>query len=126
MSSRLILEATEDTPAVVFDREANIFKLSGRSYPENVLTFFEPIMNWLKIYTEQPNLQTNLEVDLEYINSGSVKMVFNMLYLIEAIAEKGNEARITWCYRAGDELMQQKGEEFQKFLDVHVELVERK
>lgn len=125
MPENLILEETEDTPAIKFNREAGVFKISGRSYPENAAQFFKPIISWLEIYSANPNPATVFEVDLEYVNSGSVKQVFNMLFIIEDIMETGNEAKIIWCYRKGDELMQQKGEEFQKFLQVEVELQAR-
>ena len=125
MSDNLIREGTEDTPSIEFNRNSSVFKISGRSYPENAREFYEPVLNWLADYSESPNPTTHFEVDLEYVNSGSVKEVFKMLYIIEDIMETGNGAKIIWCYKNGDELMLQKGLEFQKFLQVPVELVER-
>ena len=125
MSESLIQEGTEDTPKIQLDPQADVFKISGRSYPENAREFYAPILSWLENYSKSPNSKTNFEVDLEYVNSGSVKEVFKMLYAVEDIMESGNEAKITWCYKAGDELMHQKGLEFQRFLEVPVELVER-
>ena len=69
-------------------------------------------------YTENGNFEINGQ-------TFSVKEVFKILYAVEDIMESGNEAKITWCYKAGDELMYQKGLEFQKFLEIPVELVER-
>lgn len=125
MSDKLILKGSEDTPEINFDRGENVFRISGRSYPEDAREFFKPVVQWLQSYSDSPNPSTELEVDLEYVNSGSVKEVFKILYLIEDIMEGGAEARVKWCYRGGDELMQQKGIEFQKFLEVPVELIER-
>lgn len=125
MSEGLIREGTEDTPKIQFDPASNVFSISGRSYPENAREFYAPILEWLQSYSESPNSKTNLEVDLEYVNSGSVKEVFKILYAIEDIMEMGKDAKITWCYKEGDELMYQKGLEFQKFLEIPVDLVER-
>ncbi|MCB9224811.1 MAG: DUF1987 domain-containing protein [Crocinitomicaceae bacterium] len=125
MSDKLILRGSEDTPEINFDRSENVFSISGRSYPENPREFYKPVVDWLTNYSESPNPSTMLVVDLEYVNSGSVKEVFKMLYLVEDIMESGVEASIRWCYRNGDELMQQKGMEFKKFLQVPVELEER-
>jgi hypothetical protein len=125
MSDKFILEETEDTPKINFDRTENVFRIKGRSYPENARDFYKPVLDWLEQYSESPNKETELEVDLEYVNSGSVKEVFRMLYIIEDIMEAGNESKVKWCYRKGDELMQQTGIEFGKFLEVPVELVER-
>jgi hypothetical protein len=125
MSDKFVLSGTEDTPEINFDRKANIFSISGRCYPEDAREFFKPVLEWLEAYVSSPNQSTNLEVDLEYVNSGSVKEVFKMLYLIEDIMESGKDAKVTWCYRSGDDLMEQKGIEFQKFLEAPVELIER-
>ncbi|UKN01440.1 DUF1987 domain-containing protein [Paracrocinitomix mangrovi] len=122
MSENLLLKETEDTPEVVFDKEAGLFSIKGRSYPENPREFYQPIAQWLKDYGQQPNSTTNFEVDLEYINSGSVKEIFSLLYLVEDISESGHEAKIIWKYKEGDELMHQKGLEFSDYLDVPVEL----
>lgn len=125
MAENLIQKGTEDTPEIEFDRGTSLFKISGRSYPENAREFYEPVLSWLADYGKSPSPSTSLEVDLEYVNSGSVKEVFKILYLIEDIVATGNQAKILWCYKKGDELMYQKGLEFQKFLEVPVELIER-
>ncbi|MEO9532932.1 MAG: DUF1987 domain-containing protein [Crocinitomicaceae bacterium] len=123
MSNKLNLEPTEETPLVHFDREASIFKISGRSYPEDAHSFYQPLINWMKEYSENPGAKTHLEVALEYFNSGSVKKVFALLYIIEDIMETGKDAKVIWKYAKGDDLMQQKGMEFKKFLEVPVDVV---
>ncbi|MCH2232772.1 MAG: DUF1987 domain-containing protein [Crocinitomicaceae bacterium] len=120
----ICLNPTETTPEVVFDKKAGIFKITGRSFPEDSLTFYKPLLNWLMEYSEDANDPTVLEVQLEYFNSGSLKQVFKLLYVIEDIMELGKESKVIWHYKKNDELMLQKGQEFQKFLEVPVELVE--
>jgi hypothetical protein len=124
MANELIIEGTEETPNILFQRDTSTFKISGRSYPEDAHLFYGPIIKWLTDYSESPGETTHLIVDLEYFNSGSVKKVFNMLYIIEDIMETGKDAKVIWRHKKGDELMQQKGEEFKKFLQVPVDVVE--
>ena len=124
MSENLIQTGTEDTPDIRFDRDSSVFTISGRSYPENTREFYKPIQDWLTAYRENPNPSTKLEVNLDYVNSGSVKEVFKILYIMEDIMETGKDAKIVWYYQKGDELMHQKGIEFQKFLEISVEVVE--
>jgi hypothetical protein len=100
-----------------------VFKISGRSYPEDAHTFYQPIITWMKAYSENPGAKTHLEIALDYFNSGSVKKVFALLYIIEDIMETGKDAKVIWRYATGDDLMQQKGMEFQKFLQVPIEVV---
>lgn len=118
------IDPTEDTPSVIFDPNENKFEIIGRSYPENAQDFYRPVVAWLEEFRDTANGEINLVVAIDYFNSSSVKQVFMLLYIIEDIMETGKDAKITWKYREGDELMQQKGLEFNKFLQVPVELVE--
>ena len=120
----LKLSPTECTPEVVFDKSSNVFSITGRSFPEDSLTFYKPLLAWLNAYSNDANDPTVLEINLEYFNSGSLKQVFKLLYVIEDIMELGIEAKVIWHYKKSDELMMQKGQEFKKFLEVPVELVE--
>ena len=46
----LHIEGTEDTPEVLLDSGNNTFSISGRSFPENAIEFYEPIFAWLQKY----------------------------------------------------------------------------
>ena len=37
---------TDDTPSVTLDVANEIFEISGRSLPEDVAVFYEPILDW--------------------------------------------------------------------------------
>jgi len=124
MLAALRIDGTEETPSIAFDSSAPSLTISGKSLPENAFSFYKPIVEWLKTYAQNPNDETILEVNLEYFNSGSLKQVFNVLFLMEEIMASGKSAKIVWKYKKGDELMLEKGLEFEKFLDVPVELVE--
>ena len=49
------IKGTDDTPTVILDKENGIFEISGRSLPEDVTTFYEPILSWLDDYQEEAN-----------------------------------------------------------------------
>ena len=46
----LDIRGTTDTPKVLFDPDNNIFEISGRSLPEDVITFYQPVIEWLDDY----------------------------------------------------------------------------
>jgi Domain of unknown function (DUF1987). len=46
----LIIQKTDETPEVVFDKARGIFEISGRSLPEDSVEFFEPVFQWLEAY----------------------------------------------------------------------------
>ena len=51
----LDIKGTDDTPSVKMDKDANIIEFSGRSLPEDVATFYKPVMDWIDAYKEEPN-----------------------------------------------------------------------
>ena len=69
----LIIEKTGNTPTVIFDPETGKLKIEGRSIPENPGEFFETLINWLKLYYDAPAPYSQMDLNLEYVNSGSSK-----------------------------------------------------
>ena len=49
---------TDDTPSVTMDVANEIFEISGRSLPEDVAAFYEPILDWLERYSEEATGKT--------------------------------------------------------------------
>jgi len=125
MEDRFWLSGTAETPEVVFDRAKNEFKISGKSMPEDAYEFYAPIHTWLEDYRERPNGRTKFDFSLDYFNSSSVKQVFKILCILEEITESGKDVDVSWHYRKGDELMLMKGLEFDKFLDLTIDVRER-
>ena len=125
MENTFKLAATEESPEIIFNKIDNEFKIFGRSMPEDAHEFYKPVLQWFDEYSNDPNPYTVLEIQLEYFNSGSVKQVFALLCVMENILESGKEAKVIWIYRQGDELMQMRGLEFDKFLDIEVEVIRR-
>ena len=120
----LIIKKTISSPNVYLSKSENKFSISGRSLVENVHDFFVPIHNWFDLYFKSPCQNTLLELDLEYLNSGSLKQLFRLLYTLEDMNEIGHHTKVIWNYKKGDELMHQKGLEFQRFLSITVDLKE--
>lgn len=120
---RIDLRGTEDTPAIVLDKEAGIFQMGGRSLPEDVNKFYAPIMSWIDAYGKDPNPETNLEVNFEYFNTASAKLLLDLFTKFDGI--QGTKASITWSYDKNDDDMKEAGEEFADFLSIPFNIVER-
>ncbi len=117
------IESQEDTPKIVFDPENNIFEISGRSLPEDASLFYEPIIEWLKEYAENPNENTDLHIKMNYFNTASSKLLLDILMIMEDMVEAGNNCIIKWFYDEDDEDMEEAGEEYSELIDVPFELV---
>ncbi len=118
----LIIEATDDTPKVVLDPSNNNFEFSGKSLPEDVTTFYGPIMEWLDGYASSPNDKTIVKFNLVYFNTASSKLILDILFKLEEIFDEGNEIAIEWHYQEEDEDMEEAGEEYADLVEMPLEL----
>lgn len=119
-----ILEPTEESPGVVLDAQAGRFEISGKSYPEDAVAFYQPIFRWLKKYSENPNPQTEVSFKLLYFNTASQKLFLDLLLILDRMVEAGKEVSIDWYYDEEDESMRDAGDEFANLLDVPIRLHE--
>ena len=110
----LKIAQTDETPEIIFDKTSEVFLVSGRSLPEDSISFYTPVFQWLKHYAEEPNSVTEFVFKLEYTNTASSKMVQDLLTALEKI--KG--VTIVWYYHADDEDMEAMGHELSELVEV--------
>lgn len=111
MPKPLNIPATEYTLAVQYDAENRVLHFEGESYPENVSTFFGPLMKWLKDFLDEKPAFT-VRFRLLYFNTSSSKAILDLLDVLEAYYCNGGEVKIIWEYSTGVEMMREAGEEF--------------
>jgi hypothetical protein len=117
------IAGTEDTPKVILDAESEIFEISGRSLPEDVASFYEPILNWIDEYAQAASKKTVFNFKLVYFNTASSKLLLDILMKLEAMHEDGKEVLVRWHFPEDDEDMQEAGEEYADIVDVPFEQV---
>jgi Domain of unknown function (DUF1987). len=117
------IKGTEDTPSVLLDKAQNLFEISGRSLPEDVSMFYEPILSWIDEYAAAPNAETVFNFKLEYFNTASSKVILDILLKFEDIYEKGNKIVVKWHYREDEEDMLEAGEEYADIVEIPFEYV---
>jgi hypothetical protein len=112
---------TEDTPAIMLDSNNELFEIAGRSLPEDVASFYDPVLNWLTEYSEKPNAKTVFNFKLTYFNTASSKILLDILMKLEEIHIAGHEVLVKWYSPEDDEDMQEAGEEYADIVDVPFE-----
>jgi hypothetical protein len=117
------IQGTEDTPKVTLDKENELMEISGRSLPEDVASFYDPILTWLDEYAQSPNKKTVFNFKLVYFNTASSKLLLDILMKLEEIHEAGHDVLIRWHYPEDDEDMEEAGEEYSDIVDVPFEQV---
>lgn len=129
----LIIEATEDSPSVIFDVTTNRFCISGESRPENAGKFYTPIIDWLVKFeavlnsrkqASSENVNLIFQFKLDYFNSTSAKYLFDVILALKDIVNNGYNIAIEWHYDKRDDDMLEAGEEFSKMVGLKFLFVE--
>jgi len=112
------IKGTDDTPNVILDAQNNIIEFSGRSLPEDVATFYAPIIEWIIQYAKTPNPKTNVVFKLEYFNTASSKMILDIFLKFEEINKDGHDVMISWYYQEDDEDMEEACDEYADIVEI--------
>ncbi|MCK5522550.1 MAG: DUF1987 domain-containing protein [Thiomargarita sp.] len=114
----LKIEATKCTPEVTFNAENNILEIKGDSYPENITEFFSSVFTWLEEYLgELKNQVFTINIELNYFNSSSSKLLLDIFERLEEEVEKFDKKIIVnWIYDADHDNIEEYGEEFKEDL----------
>lgn len=118
----MIIGPTDETPAVWLEPADNKFEISGRSLPEDVTTFYNPVLDWFDNYSLAPNDSTNMVFKMDYFNTASSKLILDILMKLEELSENGNQVKVEWYYREDDEDMEEAGEEYADIVEVDFSL----
>lgn len=121
----LNFEGTEDTPTILIDKSKMIFQISGRSLPEDVTSFYKPVIDWIDSFSQNPSESLNMEVKLEYFNTASSKIILDILMMLEEIHQIGSsQIKVFWLYDKRDDDMLEAGEEYKDLVEIPFELIE--
>ena len=119
----IVLEGTGRTPYVSFDAQAGKLEISGRSIPENSITFYKPLFDWVDNYVQSPKDNTTVIFNLEYFNTISSKCILDLLRKLETLKDTNNATEIKWYFDEGDEDMEESGNDFKSLINLDIELV---
>lgn len=118
------ITATEDTPKVILDHTNKVFEISGRSLPEDVVVFYQPVMKWLEDFEKSPFPGMELAIKLEYFNTASSKLILDILLKLEEIFQNGAQLKVKWYYLSADTDMKEAGEEYSEIVGLPFEITE--
>jgi hypothetical protein len=110
-------------PGITLDISTNKFEIYGKSCPENVVEFYQPVIDWLDQYIENPLSESIFEFRLQYYNTASSKVLFIIMQKLETIHHSGKDVLIKWYFPEDDEALQEAGEEYDDLIDVPFELI---
>ena len=115
------LEGKEFIPSIHFDPQHGELTIAGNSFHEDTTAFYEPILNWLKKYSEETYQPTVLNFKMVYFNT-TVSKVF--LQIIRLLEEYKGGVRINWYYASDDDDMLEDGENLKADTELEFHLIE--
>ena len=128
--NQLYLESTKYTPGINFDPATGKFEITGVSLPENVVTFYKPVLDWLDMYAEalvsaqvmdHPELKFSFK--LSYYNSGSVRYIISILEIFKKI-NNYSLVKVEWFYEKDDLLLFENGKELEVLSGLKFDFIE--
>lgn len=117
------IEGTRKTPTINLNPQG-IIRIEGRSIPEDAEVFFKDMVNWVREYILSPPDSTKVDLSFEYLNSGTSKVVLNLLRGLKELEPQGHKLSVNWYYEEGDDDILERGEYFSSVLDLKIRFVE--
>jgi hypothetical protein len=121
MEKLVIQEELKNSPGIIYFAESNVLELSGRSIPENPELIFRRLDDWITQHFEKENGLT-VNIQLEYINSGSSKYLYEILKRLTGISRVGHNVKLRWLYEEDDEAMLELGEHYRDTAGIPLEI----
>jgi len=113
--------STAKSPTINFDNTTGNLEISGRSILENTLVFYEPLLQWVKTYVENPNNSTKVIMAFEYYNTSTQLWLYHIMKEIIKINNNPvNQLELIWYYIDDD--LKESGYDFQNFLKIPITL----
>jgi hypothetical protein len=108
----------EMTPLIDFKISGEL-RIEGKSYPEDPVTFYEPLINWVKEFKKSSPDKITMYVRLEYFNTSTSKLVLFMFKILEDVyTHRKAFVEINWLYNKQDEDMYESGKDYQSIIDL--------
>jgi hypothetical protein len=115
--NELKIHATKSSPEVILNPDG-IIRIKGRSIHENMIDFFKPVEAWVNEYIKMPADITCIDINLEYFNSASAKLLIQLFQKITHVQLKNKKFIVNWYYEEGDEDILERGEYFSSILNI--------
>jgi hypothetical protein len=111
MEKLIIQEKLRNCPGIFYYPDTKKLELIGRSIPENPEMIFKRLDDWITVHFEN-NKYLEVNIQLEYINSGSSKYLYEILKRLTGFVRSGSTIKMKWLYEEDDEAMLELGEHY--------------
>ena len=111
-------ESSERSPLALLDRQESILKLEGRSYPEEGMDFFDPIILRFKSLQNSETPIRTIHLRLEYYNSATTKALSDLFQALMLAKNAGHQVKVIWEFEEEDDGIQEDIDMFIETFDL--------
>ena len=124
MENHVIQELNKNCPGIVYNPDKKSLDITGRSIHEDPELYFLPLGEWIVSHFNV-NDSLNVNIRLEYINSGSSKCLFDILKKLTGYRRAGKDVCMRWLFEEDDDAMQDLGEHYRDIagIPLRIEMV---
>ena len=109
-------DQTKNSPEIILD-PGGIIRIKGRSILENATDFYQPVLEWVAEYVREPAQLTCIDINLEYFNSATAKVLITLIQRVSAVTFRDAKFKVNWYYEEGDEDILERGEYIESVLE---------
>jgi hypothetical protein len=124
MNSIFKSSPTSITPEILFDLEKEIFRITGRSMPEDSEGFYGPVKAWLTTNLAGSKFSGYFDLKLEYYNTGSFIRLMEVFNVLAELNKGGCKITVRWFYEEEDPDSKDDGESFKDVVKLPFEVIE--
>ncbi len=100
------------TPSVNFNATTGICELSGESFLEDTVEFYDNLIEWLETYTEKIKKPIAFIIKLTYFNTSTSRCLLDVLNVIKDYEEDDGDVVVNWHYDENDTDMEEDIEDY--------------
>ena len=123
ISSNRTKVAANDVPTVTVKDRLKKVEIKGHSRMTDPGEFYEQLRDKLEKLFYSFNKTLVIDIQFEYINTGSSKWLYHVLSHLQDLYMKGGLIEINWYFESDDEVIQEAGEVLQSLIALPINLV---
>jgi hypothetical protein len=83
-------------PHIQLNAETGVCLISGSSYMQNPILFFQPVINWFQEYINENRGRLVVYYDLKSLNTGTSRVIYQILEILREYKRNGGDVNIKW------------------------------
>jgi hypothetical protein len=119
----LLIPKTHKTPKIEFSVNGKL-SISGRGMATDPKLFYKQAIDWVDSYLKNPSTVTEISIIMEYIQSGDVKIISQILKKFRSLNETNHNLVVNWYYELGDLDQKDLGDAISKSVNMPFNLIE--